>query len=261
MSDAWVLGATLAAGLAAATLVWRLSLRLRDAAIVDVFWAFGFSLIVLVCLALGDAEPGARGWTLIALALVWSGRLGIHMLLRRRGRPEDFRYAAMRAHHGQAFGRRSLASVFLLQAAVQWVVAMPLQLPLLWPGSSELGALDLVGLVCFAVGLAVETAADWQLERFRADPAHHGRVLQSGLWRLSRHPNYFGEALLWWGIGLVASGSAYGWLCLISPALLTFLLLRVSGVPLLEEGLRARLPGYAAYVERTPAFVPWWPRA
>jgi steroid 5-alpha reductase family enzyme len=260
MPEPLVLVSTLAAGMAGATLTWWVSLRLRDAAIVDVFWAFGFALIALVCAGLRAPDVDVRGLLLVGLALVWSARLGAHMVARRRGRPEDFRYAAMRAYHGEQFGRRSLVRVFLLQAVIQWVISLPLQLPLLWPGPTSLGALDYLGLTLFVIGLAIEATADWQLERFRADPAQHGRVLQTGLWRYSRHPNYLGEAVLWWGIGLCASASAAGWLCLVSPALLTFLLLRVSGVPLLEQGLRERLPGYAAYAERTPALLPW-PRA
>ena len=270
MSAPAVLGATLALGLTTATGVWLLSLRLRDAAIVDVFWGFGFGAIALVAFTLApgslapaggrpelDLEGGVRPALVLSCVLLWSARLGVHMLARRRGRPEDFRYAAMRAHHGDAFGRVSLVTVFLFQAVIQWALSVPAQLALVWPGPTALGALDLLGAALFLGGLTLETVADWQLERFRADPRSHGQVMDRGLWRHSRHPNYLGEAVLWWGVGCLAVGSGVGWAALLSPAALTFLLLRVSGVPILEDGLRRRLPGYAAYAERTPAFLPF----
>jgi steroid 5-alpha reductase family enzyme len=193
--------------------------------------------------------------------LLWSLRLGSHLLQRRRGRDEDFRYREMRAHHGERFGRVSLHTVFALQAVVQWLLSLTFQAPLLWPGARPLGALDAAGAALFLAGFTLESVADWQLERFRRDPASHGRVLAQGLWRYSRHPNYFGDLVLWCGFFVIGASTPLGWLGALGPLLLGTLLLRVSGVPLLERGLSRRLPDYAEYARRTPAFILGRPRA
>jgi steroid 5-alpha reductase family enzyme len=152
----------------------------------------------------------------------------------------------------------SLFRVFWLQGAILWVVSAPLYAAVRAPGG--LGALDYVGAALVLVGLALESTADLQLTRFRADPANRGRVLDSGLWRYSRHPNYFGDAVVWWGFYSIAV-AAGGWWTAFAPAIMTLLLTRVSGVPLLEKGLAASRPGYSEYVRRTSAFVPWPPKA
>jgi steroid 5-alpha reductase family enzyme len=154
----------------------------------------------------------------------------------------------------------SLLTVFGLQGALQWLVSLPLQVAPLRPGAAALGLLDAAGLALFATGLFFETVGDLQLARFRADPANRGRVLHRGLWRYTRHPNYFGDCLAWWGLWTVAAATPLGPWTIVSPLVMTFLLVRVSGVPLLERGLAKTRPGYADYVARTPAFVPWWPR-
>ncbi len=261
MKAGLVVVCTLLIALAGALAFWRASLRARDAGVVDVYWGFGFGALALSAFVLRHPRYNPRSGLLLGLALLWSLRLGMHMLARRRGRGEDFRYAAMRAAHGERFAVRSLYSVFLLQAGVQWLLSFTLQLPFLWPGALRLGALDALGAVLVLVGLAVETVADWQLERFRRDPAQRGSVLERGLWRYSRHPNYFGDLLVWCGFFLIGYSTPFGLLGAIGPLLLGYLLLRVSGVPPLEQGLRARLPGYADYARRTPMFVPGPSRA
>lgn len=246
----------LAVLLAAFTLLWVVSLRLRDASIADPFWGPAFLLLAASYAVLsGRLEP--RGVLTLGLLGVWALRLGIHLLSRNRRHGEDPRYAAMRARHGAAFPLRSLFVVFWLQAGLLWIVAAPLLASM--TSLTPLGILDAVGAVVALVGLALEAVADTQLARFRADPASAGKVLDTGLWRFSRHPNYFGDALFWWGIGLVALGGS-AWWALVGPAVMTGLLLKVSGVTLLEEGLRRSRPGYEAYVRRTSAFVPWPPR-
>lgn len=246
----------LAASLAAFTLLWLVSLRLRDASIVDPFWGPGFLVVGVTYLSLAPA-PGPRAWIAVGLVALWAGRLGLHLLARNRAHGEDFRYAAMRERHGAAFPRVSLFTVFWLQAAVLWVVALPLLGATV--GSRPLGGWDGVGTAVFLVGFSLEAIADAQLRRFKADPANRGRVLDAGLWRYSRHPNYFGDALLWWGLWLVAVGGGAAW-TVVGPALMTFLLLKVSGVVLLERTLVERRPAYAAYLRRTSAFVPWPPK-
>jgi len=241
---------------AAFTLLWIVSLRLRDASIADPFWGPGFLLAAAAYLwARGDVTP--RGILAVALVAAWAARLGFHLLRRNRAHGEDPRYAAMRAGHGERFWWVSLGTVFWLQALLLWVVSLPLLGAVV--GRSPLGAWDLAGTALFVAGFLTEAVADAQLARFRSDPASRGTVLDRGLWRYSRHPNYFGDALLWWGLYLLSVGAGAPW-TVAGPVVMTFLLLKVSGVALLERSLAERRPGYAEYVRRTSAFVPWFPR-
>ena len=257
------LGAAFAvtAGLVAASMLalWGLSLVRRDASIVDVWWGPGFAAVAAIAWALAPA-PGARGALLLAMAALWGLRLGAWLAWRNHGRGEDPRYARMRRRHGARVARVSLVTVFGLQGALQWTISLPLQVAPLRPGDPALGLLDLAGVALFAVGLSFEAVGDLQLARFRADHANRGRVMDRGLWRYTRHPNYFGDCLAWWGLWCVAASTPLGPWTIVSPLAMTFLLLRVSGVPMLERSLRKTRPGYADYAARTPAFVPWLPR-
>jgi len=250
---------TLGCSLSAAVGMWRLSLRLKDAGIVDVMWGYGFGVLACVSLLVSQTDS-VRAQLLVAALMLASLRLGTHLWLRCLGRDEDFRYREMREHYGVGFGRRSLVSVFLFQALVQWILSLPYQLAPHAPGAAALGWLDGLGFTLFGLGWAVEALADFQLERFRRRPHREGAVLDAGLWRYSRHPNYFGEAVMAWGLFVVVSQTQYGLWFVWSPVLLTYLLTRISGVPYLERGLLRRLPGYAEYTKRTPAFVPRMPR-
>jgi steroid 5-alpha reductase family enzyme len=246
----------LAVVLCALTLLWLVSLWLRDASIVDPFWGPGFVLAALTYY-LSESSRSERGALVLALVVAWALRLGVHLLRRNRREGEDPRYRAMRERHGARWAWVSLVRVFWLQGAILWIVSLPLFAAV--RSTRPLGTLDLAGAAVFLVGLALETIADLQLARFRADPSSRGTVLDRGLWRYSRHPNYFGDALVWWGLWLVAAAGG-GWWTVFSPVAMTYLLLRVSGVPLLEAGLRASRPGYAEYARRTSAFVPWPPK-
>ncbi len=246
----------LVAVLVAQTLLWLLSLSLRDASIVDPFWGPGFALATLAYYV-ADGRHTARGTLALALVTLWAARLGLHLLARNRRSGEDPRYAAMRDRYGERFGRVSLVRVFWLQGLILWIVSAPLLAAVRSEGA--IGLWGVLGAVVFMVGLACEAVADRQLERFRADPANAGRVLDTGLWRYSRHPNYFGDATVWWGLWILAAGGGGLWTA-FAPLAMTFLLLRVSGVPLLEKSLETSRPGYAEYVRRTSAFVPWWPK-
>jgi steroid 5-alpha reductase family enzyme len=255
-----LLGVSAAVVLTAATLLWTVSLRRRDASIVDAFWGPAFALVGALGLALG-AAPLARRLLVFALVASWGLRLGLHIHRRNRGQGEDFRYRAMRERHGERFGRVSLFTVFLLQGVLVLVVAQPL---LVAAGAAQpvaLGGLDLAGAVLWAVGFLFEAVGDAQLARFRADPANRGRVMNRGLWRFTRHPNYFGDALVWWGLGLIGCSAPAGLAALAGPLVMTWLLVRVSGAALLERSLLERKPGYRDYVERTSGFFPWFPRA
>jgi len=259
VSVAGGLALALVAGLGAMGVLWLASLARRDASIVDLWWGPGFGCLATLTAAVAPAHD-ARSVLLVGLVWLWGLRLGVHLFRRNRGRGEDPRYAAMRRRHGDRFGRVSLVTVFALQGVLQWLVALPVLVALLQPGPRPLGWLDAAGATLFGIGLVFEAVGDAQLARFRADPASRGRVLDRGLWRYTRHPNYFGDSLAWWGLFAIALATPLGPWTIASPALMTFLLLRVSGVALLERSLVRSRPGYRAYVERTSAFVPLPPR-
>jgi steroid 5-alpha reductase family enzyme len=243
-----------------ATLVWVISVKLRNASIADVCWGSGFVLLAWMYWWLSPALT-LRSWLVVMLVTLWGARLSVHIFRRNRHAGEDPRYQAMRAAHGHAFWWRSLLTVFWLQGAILWFVALPVLVAIRAARPEALTVLDGLGLLLFVIGLGFEAVGDHQLARFKREPSNRGRVLDRGLWRYTRHPNYFGDATLWWGLYFMACATPGGWLTVLSPALMTFLLIRVSGVTLLEKGLTASKPGYQAYVARTPAFFPWFPRA
>lgn len=241
------------------TALWALSLVLRDASIVDPFWGLGFAVVAWTS-AVVAGSLGTEGATLVALTTVWGLRLAAYLAWRNLGKGEDFRYRAMRKRWGGRFPLVSLGTVFLLQGALLWAVSLPVQLGQ-DPGPGEgLGWLAGAGIATWAVGLCFETVGDAQLARFKAVPANEGRVLDTGLWRYTRHPNYFGDACAWWGLYVVALALGAPWWTAAGPLLLSVLLLRVSGVTLLERSLVERKPGYDEYVRRTSAFFPRPPR-
>ncbi len=242
------------------TLAWMFSVRLRDASIADVCWGGAFVLLVWLYGLLSPALT-PRAWLVSALITLWGVRLSVHIYRRNHGKGEDPRYQAMRAAHGRAFWWRSVFTVFWLQGALLWFVALPLLVAVRATDPAALTVVDGLGVLLFAIGFGFEVVGDHQLERFRAEPGNRGKVLDSGLWRYTRHPNYFGDATMWWGMYAMAASTPGGWLTVLSPSLMTLLLMRVSGVTLLEDGLRASKPGYRAYIARTPAFFPWFPRA
>jgi steroid 5-alpha reductase family enzyme len=238
--------------------LWLASLPLKNASIVDMWWGPAFVLAAAIYAA-GAPAVGPRGLAVLALVVAWALRLAWHIGRRNVGHGEDPRYAAWRVQHGARWWWRSLLQVFLLQATVAWVVSWPIGAAMADDGSAYPTLWDVAGLALALTGLVVETAADRQLRRFKRIAAREA-VCDRGLWRYSRHPNYFGESLVWWGLFVVAAGVG-GWWTVVSPLLMTWLLLRVSGVTLLEAGLATAKPGYAEYVRRTSAFVPWPPRA
>jgi steroid 5-alpha reductase family enzyme len=249
----------LGAILATLTLVWVVSVKRRDASIADVCWGLGFVLLVwLYCLLSPALTP--RSWLVAVLITLWGARLSLHIARRNHGKGEDSRYQAMRLSHGPAFWWRSLFTVFWLQGAILWFVALPLLVAVRATQPATLTAVDAVGILLFAVGFGFEVVGDHQLTRFKADVSNRGAVLDRGLWRYTRHPNYFGDATMWWGMFALAAATPGGWLTVLSPSLMTWLLMRVSGVTLLEDGLKASKPGYRAYIASTPAFFPWFPR-
>jgi steroid 5-alpha reductase family enzyme len=242
--------------LAAATLVWAVAVVKRDASVADVAWGPLFVLAAFFyAWPLDDLRP--RGALVLALVTAWAARLALHLKRRNAVEGEDRRYREMRLRNGPRFTLTSLYLVFWLQAVLAWLVSAPLLAAQM--GDAPLNPLDAVASVLVIGGLVLEAVADRQLRLFKRDPGNRGRVLDRGLWRYSRHPNYFGECCVWWGFACFGM-AAGGWWSAGSAVLMTWLLLRVSGVTLLERSIGERRNGYAEYVRRTSAFVPWPPR-
>jgi len=244
--------------MAVMSLVWLSSLILSDVSIVDPAWGFGF-VVVALTYAIAEGDLTARDWLMLAIVVVWGLRLGGFLMWRKWGEPEDYRYAAMRAKRPASFPYRSLVTVFLLQAVLLWVVAWPVAAAIGASDPGGIGVIEVVALLIAATGLVFESLGDLQLARFKADPSNTGKVLDSGLWRYTRHPNYFGDAMVWWGVGLIGVTTPGGWWSIVGPILITVLLMRVSGVALLEKRLASSKPAYADYAARTSAFSPWLP--
>ena len=240
----------------AALLLWLVSLRLRDTSIIDIFWGPGIAAIVDLVAWLGHGG-GERTSAVLFLVNLWGIRLAAYIWSRRKG--EDRRYAAMRQRFGGNWWWVSLPQVFLLQAILIWFIPAPLVAAVLL-GHRPVGWLDYLGIAAAGAGLIFEALADFQLAAFRADPANRNKVMDRGLWGWSRHPNYFGEAVMWWGFFAIGFAASHMWWLIISPLLVTFLLLQVSGVTLLEDGIDKRRPGYADYRRRVSAFLPWRPQ-
>lgn len=238
---------------------WLVSLPLRNASIVDIVWGAGFVVVAWVAFVVGDGVQ-SRQVLLAAMVTLWGGRLAIHLFVRNHGKGEDPRYVAMRKRRGDAFALQSLWLVFGLQGVIMWVVSTPVQVGMAADQPDSLGAVEVVGVLVWAVGLFFETVGDAQLRRFKADPANAGAVMDRGLWRYTRHPNYFGDSCVWWGIWIVAAATGVGIYTIVGPIVMTFFLLRVSGVAMLERSIGKRRPGYDDYVARTNAFFPGPPR-
>lgn len=242
------------------TIIWLVSLWRRDASIVDPFWGTGFVIITwFTFLSTIQDSQTARECLLIVLVTVWGARLSAFLFLRNLGRGEDKRYASMRSKHGAQFWWMSFLTVFLLQSLILWIVSMPVQIALFRSSSTPLSWIDAGGAVIWLVGVLFETIGDWQMARFQSDPSNASRVMDRGLWRFTRHPNYFGDFCVWWGVYLIAAAGGAGW-TMFSPLLMSFLLLKVSGVSLLEKTITSRRPDYASYQKRTSAFFPWPPK-
>lgn len=234
---------------------WPISILKRDVGFVDVLWSLFFVVCGVVYYTQLE-ESSLRSQLILGMVTVWALRLSLHITIRNWGHAEDHRYQAIRRNN-EPFWIRSLYIVFLLQAALAWLVSLPLFGAM--QSASPLGFWDALGIGLFVIGFFFESVGDYQLMRFKAAPGNVGRVLASGLWRYTRHPNYFGDFCVWWGFYLMAVGAG-AWWSVPAPLLMSFLLLRVSGVRLLEKDIGERRPAYADYIRRTPAFFPWFPK-
>lgn len=234
-------------------LVWVASLVRRDAGIIDLFRSLTFIVAAIVYASTTDAPSGVRTTLTLALVTVWGLRLSGYLTWRNWGEPEDYRYRRMRERGGPTWPYKNLLTVFWGQGVVAWLVSAPLLAAV--DGSGDPGWLAFLGLAAWAVGLFFEAVGDWQLSLFKGDPSNQGKVLKSGLWGLTRHPNYFGDFLVWWGLFLIAA-DAGGWWSVFGPIIMSIMLMRVSGVTLLERKLTRTRTGYDEYVRTTNAFFP-----
>lgn len=252
---------SLAVAAAAAFFTWLASLWKKNVSIVDSVWPLLFIILGLSDAAGagagGGGAPGSRAVLTLSLLVVWGLRLCAHITWRNWGHEEDRRYQAIRARNQPNFELKSLYLIFFLQALMAWVISLPVHGAI--TSVRGLGVLDALGAVLWLIGFVFEAGGDWQLARFKAQPGNAGKVMDRGLWRLTRHPNYFGDFCVWWGFYLIGSGGG-AWWSFVGPVLMSVLLMRVSGVTLLEKDMGERRPEYADYVRRTNAFFPGLPK-
>lgn len=247
--------------LACQVALWVLSMRLRDASIVDIFWGPGFA-VVAVATYLHQYGVGveSRKLLIVTLTCVWAARLGLYVYLRNRGHGEDPRYTAFRKHATGNEHLFVLKQVFLRQGLAIWITSVPVQVGQFLLEPASLGVMAWIGIAVWTAGFAFETVGDWQLARFKRDPAHRGQIMDRGLWRYTRHPNYFGDACVWWGLFFIACDHWIGLLTLFAPLRMTNSLVNRTGKKLLEKRMLKTRPDYADYVARTSGFFPWPPR-
>ena len=238
--------------LAIGVVAWLFSVMIRNVSFVDSLWSL-FFLVAAVVFALDVETLSTRALIVLALVAVWSLRLSIYITIRNWGEGEDYRYQTIRANNEPGFAFKSLYIVFGLQGVLAWIISAPL-LPAV-SAQAALGPLDVAAIVLWVIGFVFEAGGDYQLQRFKNDPANKGKVLDSGLWRLTRHPNYFGDFCIWWAFWLFAAASG-AWWTVFAPLLMSMLLLKVSGVAMLEKTIGKRRPQYEAYIRQTNAFFP-----
>jgi len=259
MNTVWLLTVNLAAVILMMVIGWLVSLKKDNVTVVDSFWGMGFVLIAWLTYAIAGGNT-LRGLLLAILTTAWGIRLTVYLSWRNWGEGEDPRYASWRAAHGKKFRMVSLYKVFLAQALFMWVIAFSLQVGILAQLPNRLGWLDAAGTAVWALGFIFETIGDFQLAQFKANAHNRGSVMDKGLWAYTRHPNYFGEALIWWGIYLIVLSIPGSWWTAISPVVLTLVLLKMTGITLTEKTILKKRPQYQEYIDRTSAFVPWFPK-
>jgi len=244
--------------MACMVLLWLISIPLGDVSFVDSFWAAGF-VVVATSTYLMTGGGTSRRQLLWVLTTVWGVRLATYLFLRWRREGPDGRYVALLKKAPGNVHLQSLTKVFLLQGPLLWLVSLPVQLGMVQAEPLQLGPLAMAGAVLAVIGILFESIGDHQMAAFKADPQNEGKVMDQGLWRYTRHPNYFGDCCVWWGLFLIAAETGVGLWSMIGPLLLTWLLVKWSGAALLERRLKRSRPGYTEYLERTSSFIPWPP--
>lgn len=237
---------------------WVISLKRKNVTIADSLWGLGFIIIVCITIIQSDGFL-ARRVIVTSAVIIWGLRLFIHITKRGLGKPEDPRYTEWRKEYGDRFPVVSLFRVFLVQGLFMWLIALSIQVALLFPQPESFTIADYAGLGIWIIGFIIESSADRQLAQFIKDPVNMGRVMRYKLWKYSRHPNYFGESVMWWGIYIIACSSEYGFLTVISPILITYTLLKITGVSLMEETMFKGNAEYEEYKRTTSSFFPWFP--
>lgn len=238
---------------------WLVSLHQRNVTIVDALWGMGFVIIAWITAVAGDGYA-VRAWLLVLLTSLWGLRLSIYMIWRSHGKGEDPRYGSWRRQYGDRFWIVSLFNVFLVQALFLWVISLAMQFGQMAGTPASLTGLDIIGASIWLIGFTFETVGDWQLARFKGDPSNSGKVMNRGLWAYTRHPNYFGETLIWWGIWLIVLSTPGSWWTIVSPLLITITLLKITGIALTEKTILEKKADYRDYMDRTSAFFPWFPK-
>lgn len=238
---------------------WFFSVYRRNVTIVDSLWGLGFVLIAWITWLQADGYWG-RKLLLAGLTTIWGVRLTLYLTWRNHGKGEDPRYAKWRRAGGDIFWLTSLFKVFLLQAIFLWVIALAVQAGQTRPAPAQLTVTDVIGALIWGVGFVFEAVGDAQLAKFKSKPENQGKVMDCGLWRYSRHPNYFGECLIWWGLFIIVMADSQLWWTVVSPMIVTVVLLKMTGIPLTEKLMVEKRPGYQHYIDHTPAFFPWIPK-
>jgi steroid 5-alpha reductase family enzyme len=241
------------------TLIWLISVAIKNVSIVDSFWGPGF--VIACCFYfLRTGGTDIRKIILLTLITIWGFRLSLYITLRNRGKGEDFRYKEFRKKYGDTrYWWISFFQTFLLQGLLMWFISAPLLGAQFSSVIKPIGFTDYLGIACWLIGFTFEAGGDYQLSKFRSNPENKRKVLNKGFWRYTRHPNYFGDATVWWGYGLICI-SAGSYIPVLGSVLMTALIIKVSGVALLEKTLVNQKPGYKEYVENTSAFLPWFPK-
>lgn len=246
--------------LASVTVVWLISVYLTNASIVDIFWGFGYVIVAWFYFSKTTEGLLARKQLITILTTIWGLRLTIYLFWRNAGKPEDYRYQNFRKKYGaERYWWFSFFQVFLLQGTLMWLISSTLLGAQINTSGSSLNLLDYLGTSVWLIGFIFEAGSDFQLARFKSNPANKGKLLTTGFWKYTRHPNYFGDSAVWWGFALIclAAGSI---IPIIGAILMTALIIRVSGVAMLERSLSKTKPGFEAYAKRTSAFIPWFPK-
>jgi steroid 5-alpha reductase family enzyme len=241
------------------TSLWVISVIIKNVSIVDLFWGFGFAMISWFYFLKTDGLK-TREIILLILVTIWGLRLSVYLALRNIGKGEDFRYKQFRKNYGEnRYWWISFFQTFLLQGVLMWLISAPLLGTQYFASGNSLNILDYIGIFFWITGFCFEAGSDYQLARFKADPSNKGKVLNTGFWKYTRHPNYFGDSSVWWGYGLIclASGS---YIPVLGSALMTVMIIKVSGVALLEKTLKEQKPQYREYIEKTSPFLPWFPK-
>jgi steroid 5-alpha reductase family enzyme len=241
------------------TIIWLISVKIKNASIVDIFWGFGFVLTAgFYFINTGDHD--IRKILIVTFVTIWGMRLSAYITLRNKGKGEDFRYQNFRKSYGEnRYWWISFFQVFLLQGTLMWIISVPLLGAQFYSDGKPLNFFDYLGITTWLIGFIFEAGGDYQLARFKSDPANKGKVLNKGFWRYTRHPNYFGDAAVWWGYGLICLGSG-SYIPVLGSIIMTVLIIKISGVALLEKSLHEQKPQYKEYVEKTSSFIPWFPK-